>query len=83
VLVLFIVLKFIRILFRKTTIGNTYEEIKNLTGPMFRNLMFASIGLIGMQAFLTWGAMFTIMSHADLYSSLCAIIIVFYRLITR
>lgn len=35
-----------------------------------------------MQSFLTWGATYTIMSHANLFSSLVSIIIVSYRLLT-
>lgn len=45
-------------------------------------LIQAAIGLMGMQSFLTWGATYTIMSHANLYSSLCSIIIVGMRLAT-
>lgn len=37
---------------------------------------------MGMQSFLTWGATFTIMSHANLFSSLCSILIVALRLAT-
>ena len=46
------------------------------------DFFLTSLGLIGMQVFLTWGSMYTIMSHANLFSSLCAIIIVVYRLVT-
>lgn len=46
-------------------------------------LIVTAIGLIGMQSFLTWGATYTIMSHANLYSSLCAIMIVGWRLAVR
>jgi len=41
-----------------------------------------AVGLMGMQSFLTWGATYTIMSHANLFSSLVSIIIVSYRLLT-
>jgi drug/metabolite transporter (DMT)-like permease len=37
---------------------------------------------MGMQSFLTWGATYTIMSHANLYSSLCSIMIVGLRMAT-
>lgn len=37
---------------------------------------------MGMQSFLTWGATYTIMSHANLFSSLVSVIIVCYRLLT-
>lgn len=43
-------------------------------------LIYAAIGLMGMQSFLTWGATYTIMSHANLYSSLSSIMIVAMRL---
>ncbi|TNV77564.1 hypothetical protein FGO68_gene15410 [Halteria grandinella] len=46
-------------------------------------LLLTAIGLIGMQSFLTWGATYTIMSHANLYSSLCAIMIVGWRLVAK
>eukprot|EP00347_Sterkiella_histriomuscorum_P015235 403357799 len=46
------------------------------------NLYLASLGLIGMQSFLSWGAAYTIMSHANLFSSLTAILVVLYKLVT-
>ena len=54
------------------TRGMTKEDLVTLT--------ITSIGLIGMQSFLTWGATYTIMAHANLYSSLCSIMIVAWRL---
>jgi hypothetical protein len=45
-------------------------------------LAYTAVGLIGMQSFLSWGATYTIMSHANLFSSLCAIMIVIARLST-
>jgi hypothetical protein len=44
-----------------------------------QTLTITAIGLIGMQSFLTWGATYTIMSHANLFSSLCSIMIVAWR----
>lgn len=35
-----------------------------------------------MQSFLAWGAKYTIMSHANLFSSLTAILVVIYRFLT-
>ena len=45
-------------------------------------MILTSVGLIGMQSFLTWGAIYTIMTHANLFSSLCAIMIVVVRLLS-
>ena len=42
--------------------------------------MLTSIGLLGMQSFLSYGSMYTIMSHANLFSSLCALIIICWRI---
>ena len=41
-----------------------------------------TIGLMGMQVFLSWGSIYTIMAHANLFSSVCAIVIVTYRVLT-
>ena len=54
----------------------------NLTVKHVRDLIYAAIGLIGMQSFLSWGAIYTIMAHANLFSSLSAILIVLFRLST-
>jgi hypothetical protein len=48
-----------------------------------RDMAITAIGLIGMQSFLTWGATYTIMAHANLYSSLTSMMIVAWRLSTR
>jgi len=45
-------------------------------------LVIASFGLMGMQSFLSWGSAYTIMSHANLFSSLTAILVVLYRIIS-
>ena len=49
---------------------------------MTSDFLLTTIGLIGMQVFLSWGSIYTIMSHANLFSSICAIVIVTYRLLT-
>jgi drug/metabolite transporter (DMT)-like permease len=46
------------------------------------DLLATGVGLMGMQSFLTWGATYTIMAHANLFSSLVSVIIVGYRLLT-
>ena len=53
-----------------------------MSSKLVTDLLMTSVGLIGMQSFLTWGAQYTIISHVNLYSSLCAIMIVAYRLVT-
>ncbi len=46
------------------------------------DLLLASVGLIGMQSFLSWGATYTIMAHANLYSSLTSMLVVTFRIST-
>lgn len=48
-----------------------------------KDLAITAVGLIGMQSFLTWGATYTIMAHANLYSSLTSMMIVAWRLSSR
>lgn len=48
-----------------------------------KDLIITAMGLIGMQSFLTWGATYTIMAHANLYSSLTSMMIVGWRLSCR
>ena len=49
----------------------------------YKELIITAVGLIGMQSFLSWGATYTIMSHANLYSSLTSMMIVGWRLSSR
>lgn len=65
----------------QTSLNVTIQAFKNSPWVLL-DLLSISVGLIGMQSFLSWGSTYTIMSHANLFSSLCGIIIVVARLLT-
>lgn len=65
-----------------SSVQKTVSVFKENPLRMSINFILTSIGLIGMQVFLSWGSIYTIMAHANLFSSVCAIVIVTYRLIT-
>ena len=44
--------------------------------------MLASIGLLGLESFLSWGSNYTIMADANIYSGFSAMIMVFLKLVT-
>jgi hypothetical protein len=79
---LFALFEIIRSLIFGSKIKETVATFKSEPWPMTRDFILTAIGLIGMQVFLTWGSMYTIMSHANLFSSVCAIVIVLYRLVS-
>jgi hypothetical protein len=74
-------LELIRLCQRKSSWRVTYDLFKQ-NPSLLLDLLATGTGLMGMQSFLTWGATYTIMSHANLFSSLVSVIIVCYRLIT-
>ncbi|CDW78761.1 UNKNOWN [Stylonychia lemnae] len=78
---LFLIIYVFLVAIKKRGIIGQFSQWKN-TYQTYLNLLIASIGLIGMQSFLSWGAAYTIMSHANLFSSLTAMLVVSYKLLT-
>ena len=81
VLIFFFFFLCVRMLLTKTSPRNELSKW-DLSWPVLRSLLLASFGLIGMQSFLSWGATYTIMSHANLYSSLTSLLVITYRMTT-
>lgn len=72
----------VRGLMGKSDYRKTIQVFKDHPWKMSSDFLLTTIGLMGMQVFLSWGSIYTIMSHANLFSSVCAIVIVSYRLVT-
>lgn len=81
VLVFFLLFFIVRLIANRCSIRHEFSTW-NMSLKVNLQLLVASFGLIGMQSFLTWGATFTIMSHANLYSSLTSLLVVTFRFVT-